>query len=73
MNNKDEEKIQELEEKVRKMNNATETLAAFVGATALGSVALITGLALLPTAVLGGIGGGVGYGVYHLCMRARKK
>jgi hypothetical protein len=73
MNNKDEEKIQELEKKVRKIDNATEMLAACIGGGLFGGVAVSAGLALLPAVIVAGIGGAVGAGVYHLCKMSRKK
>ena len=73
MSDENEKRIDELEEKVRKIDNTANMMAAAAGGGIFAGIAVGTGAALLPVVVAGAVGGLVGGGAYHLFKRARKR
>ncbi|GAH68591.1 unnamed protein product [marine sediment metagenome] len=66
-------KIKELEEEIAKTNKKIETLAIVGGGALFGAMAGAAGVALVPTAVIAGVGGAVGGGLFELHKWAKKK
>ena len=73
MSDENEKRIDELEEKVRKIDNTANMMAAAAGGGIFAGIAVGAGIALFPVVVVGAVGGLVGGGAYRLFKRGRKR